>query len=235
MNYGYSMDGRGIELHALDEKNRYSVQLYHLVATGIDIEGKEVLDVGCGRGGGISYVSRYLSPASTTGVDLNGKAIKFCKKHYRTPGTNFLQANAQDLNLRDASFDVVLNVESSHRYPHMPTFLGEVCRVLRPGGYFLFADFRSEEELERLKAQLEGSGLQLMKTADITQSVVSALKLATPSREDLIGRIVPRFLHDLARDFAATEGSPTYDRFFARELRYVFCVLRKPLCGAPAS
>ena len=38
MNYGYSKDNNKIELEETDEKNRYSIQLYHLVATGVDIK-----------------------------------------------------------------------------------------------------------------------------------------------------------------------------------------------------
>jgi len=59
MNYGYSKDNYKIEIEETDEKNRYSIQLYHLVATGVDITGKDILEVGCGRGGGLSYINRY--------------------------------------------------------------------------------------------------------------------------------------------------------------------------------
>ena len=77
MNYGYLKDNHKIKLDESDEKNRYSAQLYNLVATGADIKGKDILEVGCGRGGGLSYINRYLSPRSVTGVDLNKKAIEF--------------------------------------------------------------------------------------------------------------------------------------------------------------
>ena len=82
MNYGYSKNNEKIKLYENDEKNRYSAQLYNLVATGIDIKGKDILEVGCGRGGGLSYINRYLLPKSATGVDLNKKAIEFCKTYY---------------------------------------------------------------------------------------------------------------------------------------------------------
>ena len=82
MNFGYSNNAEKIKLEEADEKNRYSAQLYNLIATGVDIEGKNILEIGCGRGGGLSYINRYLSPKSVTGVDLNKKAIIFCKKHY---------------------------------------------------------------------------------------------------------------------------------------------------------
>ncbi len=98
MNYGYSNDKHKIKLDENDEKNRYSIQLYHLVATGIDIKGKDILEVGCGRGGGLSYINRYLEPGLVTGVDLSNKAIEFCKKYYANERIKFSQADAQNLN-----------------------------------------------------------------------------------------------------------------------------------------
>ena len=43
------------------------------------------------------------------------------------------------------SYDAVVNVEASHLYPDVPRFLAEVARVLRPGGHFLYADFRRRQ------------------------------------------------------------------------------------------
>lgn len=230
MNYGYSKDNHKIKLDESDEKNRYSAQLYNLVATGADIKGKDILEVGCGRGGGLSYINRYLSPNSVTGVDLNKKAIEFCKKHYSNERIKFLQANAQSLNFQDNAFDVVINVESSHRYSQMDKFLDEVYRVLKPGGVFLFADFRHEIELEELNNQLENSNFIFFKDEKITANVLEALKLSTSEREKLIHKIVPKFLHGLGKKFAAIEGTPTYNKFLTQEFEYLFCVLMKHQC-----
>jgi fatty-acid O-methyltransferase len=57
-------------------------------------------------------------------------------------GLDFVQGDAQNLHFPDQSFDAVINVEGSHIYPNFERFLGEVARVLRPGGHFLYADFR---------------------------------------------------------------------------------------------
>jgi ubiquinone/menaquinone biosynthesis C-methylase UbiE len=227
MNYGYSKDNHKIKLDKNDDKNRYSAQLYNLVATGTDIKGKDILEVGCGRGGGLSYINRYFSPASSTGVDLNKKAIDFCKNHYSKENISFLQLNAQDLYFQDNTFDVVINVESSHRYAQMDKFLDEVYRVLRPDGVFLFADFRHKTELEKLNTQLKNSNfIGLMKTT-ITAQVVEALKLSTNERVNLIHKMVPKFLHGLGKNFAATEGTSTYNKFLNGEFEYVFNVLMK--------
>lgn len=227
MNYGYSKNNYKIKLYENDEKNRYSAQFYNLVAMGIDIKGKDILEVGCGRGGGLSYINRYLSPNSATGVDLNKKAIEFCKTYYSTKGIKFLQANAQNLNFQDKVFDVVINIESSHRYSQMDIFLDEVFRVLKPGGYFLFADFRHKSEIETLNKHFEDSNLRALKYEIITTNVLEALKLSTNEKEKLIHKIIPKLLHSIGKKFAATEGSTTYNKFSTREYEYFFYILMK--------
>lgn len=227
MNYGYSTEKEELKLGKKDEKNRYSIQLYNHTATGTDIIEKDLLEVGCGRGGGLSYINRNLLPKSVTGVDLNKKAIEFCNKFYKEANSTFLQANAQTLPFEDNSFDVVLNVESSHRYPQAELFFNEVYRVLKPGGYFLFADFRYNFEIDELKLQLKNSNLQVEKKQDITPNVVKALKFATPGREILIKKIAPKLLQNLAKQFAATVGTPTYNKFLTRKFLYVCYVLKK--------
>lgn len=227
MNFGYSNNDEKIELEEEDEKNRYSAQLYNFIATGVDIEGKNILEIGCGRGGGLSYINRYLSPKSVTGIDLNKKAIKFCKNHYREKNNTFLQANAQSLPLFTNYYDVVINIESSHRYTQPELFFNEVFRVLKPAGHFLFADFRDDKELEELKLQLKNSKFQLEKRQDITSNVVEALKLITHDREILIKKLLPRFLQSLGKNFSATVGTTTYNKFLTRKFVYLHYILKK--------
>jgi ubiquinone/menaquinone biosynthesis C-methylase UbiE len=226
MNFGYSDKSKKIIENEIDEKNRYSIQLYHHTASPVDLSGKDILEVGCGRGGGLSYVRNHLLPKTAVGVDLNGKAIQFCKQHYKFDNISFQQANAQALPFPDNSFDVVLNVESSHRYPQVDLFFNEVSRVLKPGGYFLFTDFRNFDKIEELERQLVNSNLRIETKTDITANVVEALELATPHREQLIRKIAPRLLHELCRNFAATIGTPTYNKFLNRKMLYVSYVLR---------
>jgi ubiquinone/menaquinone biosynthesis C-methylase UbiE len=67
-----------------------------------------------------------------------------------------------------SSFDAVVNIESSHCYESMDAFLSEVCRVLRPGGQFFFADLRSTDGVNTLREQFNASGLTVEKETDIT-------------------------------------------------------------------
>ena len=70
------------------------------------------------------------------------------------PGLAFEVGDAERMPFPDASFDAVVNVESSHCYPSMPAFLSEVRRVLRPGGHFLYADLRPRTDLPARRAEL---------------------------------------------------------------------------------
>ena len=229
MNYGYSNDRNEIKLTEKDRKNKYSAQLYDYVANNTDIKGKDILEVGCGRGGGLSYINRYLSPKTVTGLDLNSKAIKFCRKHYSSEKNTFLQGNAQQLKFEDNSFDVVINVESSHRYNQINKFLEEVYRVLRPGGYFLLADFRLQDQIKILNDKLKSTDFEVVRTEIITPNVLEALKLSSKETEKLIHRIAPRFMHGIGKKFAATEGTPTFNKFKNHEYEYLFFALTKKI------
>lgn len=227
MNYGYSKDNQKIELDENDERNRYSIQLYHIVATGSEIKGKDILEIGCGRGGGLSYINCHFVPNSAIGIDLNKKAIDFCTKKYSNEKIKFFYGDAQKLNFDDNSFNVVINIESSHRYSQVDVFLNEVYRVLKPGGVLLFADFGNQEDLKKLNAHLKKLDFKRLKNGIITENVVEALKLSTPSREELVRKLLPKFLQNLGRNFAATEGTTTFNKFLTREYKYVFYVLSK--------
>src|SRR4030095_14006956 len=64
MNYGYRdpSGAAGPALDPADEVDRSSIQLYDVVARGAPIADRDVLEVGCGRGGGAAYLARAFSP-----------------------------------------------------------------------------------------------------------------------------------------------------------------------------
>jgi SAM-dependent methyltransferase len=230
MNYGYSGLGptaNEMSLSDQEQVDRYCIQLYQQVAGAIDLSGKDVVEVGSGRGGGASYVSRYLQPRSMVGIDISRKAIEFCDNYYSINGLSFAQGDAEDLPLADSTVDVIINLESSHCYGSMTRFLSEVYRVLRPDGYFLFSDHRDHDKLCLLREQLEESGLTLMKENDITVNVVRALDLDDDRKRSLIARKCPRILRKEAEEFAAVKGTRAYEAFKTGHSRYLSFVLHK--------
>jgi SAM-dependent methyltransferase len=229
LNYGYApadANATRFPLEAADEADRQSIQLYLRVLAGADLRGKAVLEVGCGRGGGASFIARYLAPASMTGIDLSERAAKYCRRRHRHPNLRFIQGDAQDLPVENASYDVVLNVESSHCYPDFDRFLAEVRRALRPAGRFLFADIRPRENVDVLRRQLAAQ-FSIVEEERITPNVLLALNRDSDRRSALIHNRAPKFMHAGLKNFAGVEGSVVFAALEAGDLQYVRFVLQK--------
>ena len=221
LNYGYEEDPpMALPLAASDEPNRTCIQLYHRTATQADVNGKEVLEVSCGHGGGASYLVRTLSPASYTGLDLNADAIAFCRKRHTLPGLDFVHGDAENLPFPDESFDAVINVEASHIYPHFDRFLSEVKRVLRPGGHFLHVDFRNRDNFGNWESDLANSGLREVSHRVINDEVLRGLKKNSARSNEIINTRLPAFLRKFGREFAVVDGSWFYNDLERGEIDY---------------
>lgn len=235
MNYGFAdLDPsvRPLALEPCDEPYRLYIQLYHHLAGSVPLEGRDVLEVGCGRGGGASYVMRYLRPASLTAVDLVPRAVAFCRARHPIPGLTFLHGDAQALGLPSETFDVVLNVESCHCYPAMTRFLGEVWRVLRPGGLLLMADFWPAQDLAVLRRWIPAAGFERVQEQVITPSVLRALDEDHGRKSALIETHVVPLLRGLFARAAALRGTAIYEAFRRGKFEYLSHLARKP--GVPS-
>jgi len=210
----------GLVLDVKDEPNRACIQLYHHVASQVDLRGKQVLEVSCGHGGGASWLTRTMKPASYTGLDLNPTGIQFCQQRHRVPGLQFVRGDAQKLPFPDQSLDAVINVEASHCYPDFPGFLAEVARVLRPGGHFLYADFRFRADMAEWESSIAKAPLRIVQTRNIRDEVLRGMDFNAARSEALICQRLPRFLHSLGRDFAGLPGSSVYEALKSGALSY---------------
>ena len=227
MNFGYHDPDQPIDLSDEYEKNRFSIQLYHQLVSRGDVSGKNICEIGSGRGGGLAYIHKRFKPASSVGIDLNHRAVNFCNTYYRLPGMRFLQGNAQAIPFEKETLDVVLNVESSHRYDQFSIFLAEVYRVMKKGGYLLLTDFRYEYDMQAMKSDVGASGFEIMHYEVINTKVVNALKADDARRKDLVQRLVPRLLRKTAKTFAGAVGSQTFNKFVDSRFVYFVYVLRK--------
>ena len=196
LNYGYEEDPpMGVPLSPADEHDRYFIQLYHRTATQVDLEGKRVLEVGCGHGGGASYLTRTVHPASYVGLDVNPAGVAFCQGRHHVAGLEFVEGDAENLPFPDETFDAVINVESSHLYQQVPRFLDEVVRVLRPGGYFLYADLRLSGAVADWEAQLANASMSTLSQSTINEQVMRGMEKNAQWWVRLVDRLIPTFLH----------------------------------------
>ncbi len=230
MNYGYAAESDDAEPLALapeDEQSRMCAQLYHHVTSAVDIAGREVLEVGCGRGGGSSYISRYLAPNHVTGLDIATSQIEFCHRVHGNTIIEFIAGSAENLPFDNESFDIVVNIESSFCYGDMSKFLAQVNRVLRPGGYFLFADIRLVSEMAQLLAELDQCPLALIRREDISKNVLRALELDSDQRAAAAAGIIPKLLLRIMHTFMGVMGTRIPTLLGSGELIYYNFVMRK--------
>jgi ubiquinone/menaquinone biosynthesis C-methylase UbiE len=204
-----------------DEPNRGFIGLYHSTAIQADISGKQVLEVGCGHGGGASYLTRTLRPASYTGLDLNPAGVAFCqKRHKDVPGLNFVRGNAEDLPFPNESFDAVINVESSNHYPHLSKFLSEVARVLRPGGHFLYTDSHHPTGIPAWEATLAEAPLRMLSKREINEDVMRGMDQVSRHWLGMIDRRAPAFMRRILRETVPVKGAKPYEDLKTGALSY---------------
>jgi SAM-dependent methyltransferase len=240
MNWGYAaLNHNGAFIKNLDpedERERFSIQLYHYMATAMglwnDLQGKTLVEVSSGRGGGLDYISRYLNPKKCIGVDLSNVQIDYCKKIYgHNSKLQFLNGESEKLSkieeLADENVDIIINVESGHCYSNFKKFVEEVDRVLKPGGLFAYSDFRPTHEWEQTEKELESFSLKIVKKENISENVMKSLKLDEERKVDLIKSRLGPVLRFFFRQIGGVKGSHIVEGLRKGRMRSVAYVLKK--------
>lgn len=214
MNWGYD-DGR--ELVPPSAPERLPLQLYRHLVEGTPLAGKVVVDVSCGRGGGLAHLARACVPAEAIGLDFAPGNVAICRRMLgdAAPNLSFRVGDAEAIPLPAGSADVVLSVEASHCYGDVARFLDEARRVLRPRGHLLWADFAPRARLPLLD-RLARERFEVLDAREITEEVRRAIRLDQARRRAIIERYSPRVLHRLFYRFAAADDRSATVRMFDR-------------------
>ncbi len=97
--------------------------------------GLDVLDVACGEGDGAAMLAQ--AARSVIGVDRDPVAVARAQRNFARRSLGFVVGDAMALPLADGSVDVVVSFETIEQLHGHDAFLGEVRRVLRPGGLLI--------------------------------------------------------------------------------------------------
>ncbi len=102
-----------------------------------DVDGKSVLDIGCGAG----QLSHILNKrgASVTGIDVSSKMVELARKRLGDQVDLQVHDLAQPLPFDDASFDIVVASLVMHYLEHWAPALREILRVLTENGAVAFS------------------------------------------------------------------------------------------------
>nr|AEP40916.1 rebeccamycin sugar 4'-O-methyltransferase [Amycolatopsis sp. FU40] len=149
------------------------------IPLGLDAyRDKRVLEVGCGIGAGLNFLSRVTGAAQLSGVDISKAAIARANGRYsRGEQLTYTVGDAENLPFEDGAFDVVVNVESSHSYPSLGRFFDEVARVLKPGGYLSLVDALTDHRADTFAKAMPGCPrLEWLAENDISPQVKAAVR-----------------------------------------------------------
>ena len=104
--------------------------------------GERVLDAGCGPGFYVAEVLERVGPqGSVAGVDASRPMLAVAAKRCEGHGNvSFHEGDVTALPVGDSDFDRALSVQVLEYVEDIPAALGELLRVLRPGGRVLIWD-----------------------------------------------------------------------------------------------
>ena len=114
---------------------------FHSVIGGLRAGGgtwRKVVDVGCGGG----YLSEEFAKAGfdTTGIDPAEESLVCARRHAAEAGLRvaYVPGSGERIPFEDASFDIALCCDVLEHVDSVDCVLGEIARVLRPGGIFFY-------------------------------------------------------------------------------------------------
>lgn len=127
------------------------------------LEGKRVLDLGCGSGRDVYALAQLVGPSGeVVGVDMTPEQLETARSHvawhmerfgYSTANVRFLQGFIEALDalgLEAGSFDVIISNCVVNLSIDKPAVLKGVFDLLKPGGEFYFADVYADRRLSEV-------------------------------------------------------------------------------------
>lgn len=102
------------------------------------VKDKIVLDIACGVGYGSSYLLN-TGASKVIGIDISQEAINYAKKQYQNEIIQFLQGDATNIPLENATIDVIVSFETIEHLRNQEKFLSEIKRVLKQNGLLIIS------------------------------------------------------------------------------------------------
>ena len=140
------------------------------ILQGLTVTGCDILDLGCGVGGGLRLLAGEMGAGRVVGLDVEATSLARAQSALEGAGlaacVTLVPAEPGPLPLPDAGFDIVYSNDVICHVPDKAALFAEVLRVLRPGGVFAFGDWihgpqgQGQALFDDWLAQLRTAGLR---------------------------------------------------------------------------
>ncbi|NWB48122.1 class I SAM-dependent methyltransferase [Pseudomonas gingeri] len=101
-----------------------------------------ILDAGCGQGKSFPYLQQTFAPARLIGLDADPHSLKLSGEEAQRRGleVELIGSDCATLDVPSQSVDILFCHQTFHHLVQQDRALAEFYRVLKPGGYLLFAE-----------------------------------------------------------------------------------------------
>lgn len=105
-------------------------------------EAPVVLDAGCGQGKSFQYLHKVFAPSQLLGTDADPHSLRLSQAEATRLGLSveLRGSDCAQLQFADESVDILFCHQTFHHLVEQEQALAEFWRVLKPGGYLLFAE-----------------------------------------------------------------------------------------------
>ena len=191
-----------------------------------------LLDAGCGQGKSFGHLRQTFAPQRLIGVDADPHSLQLSAEEATRLGmpVELIGSDCATLNVADASVDLLFCHQTFHHLVEQEKALAEFYRVLKPGGYLLFA--------ESTEAYIDTWVIRWLfrHPMHVQKSAAGYLQMIREQGFEFAERNVsyPYLWWSRSKDFGLLErlGLSKPKQFGEREETLVNVVARKPLAGA---
>ena len=143
-----------------------------------DMSPAEITDLGCGGGRNAGELLRKYPNAKVTAVDYSALSVEKAKEYNKNEiaygRCTVMQDDVSDLKLPAGKYDLATAFETVYFWPGLEKCFAQVCRVLKPGGWFMICNESDGTDSVSLKYEKIIEGMKCHTAEELERALTAA-------------------------------------------------------------